>query len=245
MDLNEITKRTPILFCTLLVLVSISIGSSVGQNASYRICVIAVHDSSLFTLCAPPLWEALSRGESMTGKRPSFGKYYMVVQPEGNLSLVPLGGNDPVNPAYSISILPPPFWDPVESTLDRAHPNWLDMSRMASGIGASGWMDPQIKNEIEVVLAKQKEYVLVDSPERADLVFLAEGQYYVYWPSAESARISNSMDSSRAAFGKQVRSVIIGVVVASEIYKQHPTDAENLIAERIWAGVALNRLPPT
>ncbi len=225
-----------------LIIALSSLISAVEQGAGQRIHVIAVHDSSLFTLCAPSLWEELARGEVSDRRR--FGRYSMSVWPDGRLFLMWVGGLDPARPGYSNTILPPPFFDRAGNRLEIARPVWRDLSRMVSGINPSGWDDPQIKNELEAELKRQTQFAVVDSLAEADLVFLAEGLYYVYGSDDQGSRISYSTDGSKSAFGRQVRAAVIGVVVPSELYRQHPTDADSLLAGRIWAGVALAQIPP-
>jgi VWFA-related protein len=228
--------------CVVFIALSLPV-SSIEQRARQRIHVIAVHDSSLFTLCAPPLWEELAREESSEIRR-YFNKYTMHVVPDGRLVMAPLGAIDPARPGYSGAILPPPFFDRPATRLELPRPDWRDLSRMVPGISPSGWSDPQIKKEIEAELRKHKQYALVESLAEADLVFLAEGLYNVYGSNDQASRISYSADAGRFAFARQVRSAVIGVVVPSELYRQHPTDANSLLEERFWAGVSLAQMPP-
>jgi hypothetical protein len=45
------------------------------------------------------------------------------------------------------------------------------------GVCPSGWQDNDLKIKIEKEFSKHKEYSLANSLDKADLVFLAEGEY--------------------------------------------------------------------
>ena len=138
-------------------------------------------------------------------------------------------------------LVPPAFFPRDLGILERARPDWQKLSRMVTGVCPSGWIDPQMAKEIGAELKKRKGYVLVDSVEKADLVFLVEALYYTYQAAGGGARLHYLLYDSSSGFGAQLRMAAIAIVVPSEIYRAHPADSEALLAARLWEGVSLER----
>jgi hypothetical protein len=206
-----------------------------------RLCVVAVHDSSLFTLCPGELRNELKKGSSAKLREayPSFdfGSYAIVIRPDGRLFLRPQQQYGTIgNGGFSPTVLPPPFFPQMGGILERSHPNWEELATLTSGITPAGWEDIEAQKQIEAELTRQKSLQIVESPEQADYVFLVEGLYFTYW-QPDGVRINNASDAS-VGFGQQRCQVYIGVVVPSEVYRTNPTDAEALLAARLWAGVS-------
>ena len=230
----------------VLGLLAVSLtGLGFGSESGARICVVAVHDSSLFTLCPPSLRESLAGGGmnslapplstlyDLQAYRRDYDSYQMAVHWDGRMTV----WSRPI-----IGVLVPPAFFPRDlGILERARPDWQKLSRMVTGVCPSGWIDPQMAKEIGAELKKRKGYVLVDSVEKADLVFLVEALYYTYQAAGGGARLHYLLYDSSSGFGAQLRMAAIAIVVPSEIYRAHPADSEALLAARLWEGVSLER----
>ena len=230
-------------------------GVSSSSEPVTRIFVVAVHDSSLFTLCPPALRRELASGGLISLPPPGspwydsnanmffFNHYRMRIEPDGWLE-VDLGGSVDQHSGYVSLVglrVPPPFFPKEHGILERPRLDWRELSRMVTGVGPSGWMDPEMQKEIEAEFKKRKEYVLVDSAEKADLIFLVEGLYYTYWlpGGGGSIRLNYSHRDRSVGFGMQFCQAGIAVVVPSEVYRRNPANSEALLAGRVWEGISL------
>ena len=135
--------------------------------------------------------------------------------------------------------LPPPVFLKDPGILERARPNWHELSKLVPGISPSGWIDPAMANEIESEFKKRKDYVLVDSADKADIIFLVEGLYSCYWSPAKGTRINYSLWDNGAGWGKNMCLAAVAIAVPSEVYLQDPADPEALLAGRLWEGISL------
>jgi VWFA-related protein len=105
-------------------------------------------------------------------------------------------------------------------------------------------MDPGTGKELKAEFKKTKDYVLVDSVEKADLIFLVEGYYFTYWLHGGGVRLNYTLHDYSAGFGRQGCMAAIAIVVPSEVYLRNPANAEALLAARLWEGVSLWKLVP-
>ncbi len=190
------------------------------SRAKSRICVVAVQDSSLFTLCPPgPLPEC-----SLKGRVP-----YCLMRDTGFLHIYP---PDSV-PSLS---LPPHILAQDRPILDRSHADWDELGRSTQGIGPSGWLQLDLKSKAERELRKDKNYTLADSPDKADLVFLIEEEYSRYnvapW---DTRRKRDSADANRPDVGVMPRA-LIAVVLPADVYSRNPGDSEKLLDAKLWSG---------
>ena len=92
--------------------------------------------------------------------------------------------------------------------------------------------------EIEAEFKKSKDYALVDSAEKADLVFLAEGQYLSYWQDIGQIRINCTLADYSVGFGRHFCEAAMAIVIPSEIYIRNPADGEALLSARQWEGIS-------
>lgn len=211
-----------------------------------RICVVAVHDSSLFTLCPPELRTALAGGDfrrltkvfrSTSDDMFQFKRYRIWIKPYGMLHI-----SFHADPAAAIEHVfvdvPPPFLPDGAGILDRRRPDWQGLARMGIGVCPSGWLDPGMRKEIEAEFnSKKKDYELVDSAEQADVVLLVEGLYSSYWDPEDRGMQYNDVDYFFPE--RQLRKAAIAVAVPSEIYRRDPADREAFLRSCLWAGASV------
>jgi VWFA-related protein len=232
--------------CVSLMTVSMR-ATTHEQGAGNRIFVVAVHDSSLFTLCNPSLRDTLANVEwkdlppptspllSGPKNRFYFQRYEHEVHWDGRVSTV-IYDRFPFTGVKA----PPPIFPQDPGVLERDRPDWLELSRMVPGVCPSGWVDPETSREIEAEFKKKNDYLLVDSAEKADLVFLVESSYFTYWLQGGKIRLYNSLYDD-SGFGRHLRQAAIAVAIPAEIYRQHSADSEALLAAQLWAGVSLHK----
>jgi VWFA-related protein len=258
--MNRLSRN--LLFAVLLLMFSAG-AHPAGQAAGKHIYVVAVHDSSLFTLCPvdlrnslangllssfpPPFDPRSSRGDAhINAGGPTNGSptlvwydgtltYFLHIRDyfgvSGIKAPIPEGATSQIN-------LPPPLVRQYSNILDRRQPDWQKLSRLVTGVNASGWVDPVMASEIETEFSMSKDYILVDSAEKADVIFLAEG-IYLCCRSTDGARQNYTLkDDFLLSGGKELRSAAIAVVVPAEIYRKNPANADALLAARLWAGIA-------
>jgi VWFA-related protein len=107
--------------------------------------------------------------------------------------------------------------------------------------------DPEINNRIEKEFLKRKEYALVDSPLKADFVFLAEGTYLpmqigkMSTPSASNGVAFKPLGDYKAAFLQ----VVFAIVVPASAFNSGGIRNTALIDARLWEGSATWRITPT
>lgn len=109
---------------------------------------------------------------------------------------------------------------------------------MVTGVSPSGWVDPGMAREMVAEFKKSKDYALVDSVEKADLVFLVEGIYFCYWSPEGGTRFNYMLADDSAGFGKQSCIAAIAIVVPAELYRRNPANPEVLLAGRLWEGIS-------
>jgi hypothetical protein len=169
-----------------ILLMSFSVGAYATEQSSGRhICVVAVHDSSLFTLCPPSLRRALADGGlknlppptstwyDSNANRFDLNGYEMRIEWDGRLWIpqVQRGPGFPAvvrpfdlrnHPAFMV-VVPPPLLAQDPGILERSRPDWKELSQLVTDVSPSGWMDPGMAKEIESEFRKRKDYLLVDS----------------------------------------------------------------------------------
>lgn len=214
-----------------------------------RLYVVAVHDSSLFTLCPPELRAALVSGDFRrltkvfgytSNDMFQFKRHRIWIKPYGMLHIS--FHTDPAAAIVHSSVgVPPPFLPDAAGILERPRPDWEGLARLAIGVCPSGWVDPGMRKEIEAEFNKKMDYELVDSPEQADVVLLVEGLYYSYWNPEGGGIHYNALDPFFA--GRQLRDVAIAVAVPSEVYRRDPAYPEALLRSSLWAGASVCKGP--
>jgi VWFA-related protein len=172
------------------------------------ICVVAVRDSGLFTMCPS---SSLVKKWGYSGRTQSLE---IIQNPEGpRLAL----------PRHLIQLDRP--------VLDRSRAGWWQMIGNGPGLCPSGLLDLDLKKEIEAAFSQRDDYRLVDSPEKADLVFLAEGIYADLY----SGFIGVQSGRPRSA-GNPVLAAVMALVVPAAVYTRAPADSELLLAAGLWEG---------
>ncbi len=219
-----------------------------AKPAPARIYVVAIHDSSLFTLCPPELRTALVSGDfrrinklpNYEGNVYGFIRYSVYMHSDGKWVInSALGPTHPLDREARPLIVPPPYFPRDSGILERARPNWGELSALIAGVCPSGWLDPLMRKEIEAEFRKEKAYELVDSAEKADFVFLVEGLYYTYWAPEGGGRMNYFATDSGPIFGQQLRQAAIAVVVPSEVYRRDPVDCAAFLRAGTWAGATV------
>jgi VWFA-related protein len=180
--------------------------SSNSGNAG--ICVVAVRDSGLFTMCPSSSlvkkWGYLGRTQSLE----------IIQNPDGpRLAL----------PRHLIQLDRP--------VLDRSRSGWWQIIGNGPGLCPSGLINLDLKKEIEAEFSLRDDYRLVDSPEKADLIFLAEGIYADLYSGFIGVQSGRSRSS-----GNPVLAAVMAIVVPAAVYIRAPADSELLLEARLWEG---------
>lgn len=195
----------------------VCVGASGAGPRGERICVVAVRDSGLFTMCPSAAlikkWRYPNRTQSLE----------IVQNPEGPRLAVP---------RHLIQLDRP--------VLDYSRSEWWSMMGNLPGFCPSGRIDAELQKDLEKRLAKSGEYTVVDSVQKADLVFLAEGFYadqYAGFMGVQTGRYRSS--------GNSVLGCVLAVAVPAAIYARNPADGDLLLEARGWEGaVAWKSNPP-
>jgi Ca-activated chloride channel family protein len=183
--------------------------------------VIAVRDGSLLTLC--PNEDGTRSGVSTPAR--SFG-----------LQTLPIPRYY-ANDGDALHLIPPSSsFAPDRKILER---DWRELIDNRRDMSPSGKLDPQLKSSIEKEFRRGREYSVVASAEKADLVFLVEGIYTpltVYRSSDD--RLSTYLwfwgpSWSRTADFLQA---LIAVALPANVYRQSPANAAALLKAQLWQG---------
>ncbi len=199
----------------LFALAGMALAGQVPKSkGSKRIFVVAVHDSSLFTLCPSAKMQAIQ-------------------SPDGRIH--------PMIPGMCILSLPPPQLLLEPGMLDAERPDWPRFSQSMPNISPSGWIDSDLETKIEREFAKHKEYVLADSAENADFVFLLEGLYLSFQTVSINQARSGSGSASMVSYGKNgigqnIVQEAMAIVVPAGVYRADPGDVSVLLKSRLWEG---------
>jgi VWFA-related protein len=198
------------IFVQVMFIASIALAADVRKSSSgaVRVCVIAVHDSGLFTMCPSG---ALIKQWGYPGRTPSIE---IIQNPEG--------------PRLGLS---PHFIQLDRPVLDRSRADWWNIIGKLPGNCPSGRIDLDLKKGIEKEFAKQGDYQLVDSAETADLVFLAEGLY----ADASSGFVGAQSVRYRSA-GMPMLALVMAVVIPAKVFTGDPADSDILLDAKLWGG---------
>ena len=198
-----------------------------GRKSAERtsIFVVAVHDSYLFTVCPPePPHECIGRNV-FNCLMPLTGFYNAQLSSGGLLSL------------------PPQELKQDARILDKSRANWAELARTTPGIGPSGWLDGDLKRNIEKEFRKHKNYTLTDSPDKADLIFLIEALngYFNIVPWEMRNKDVRAVPKERYVRGDPT--ALIAVVVPSYAYMRDPGNSEAFLDDRLWTGTSIVQRP--
>ena len=200
----------------LVVCAALSLSAQGANSGGTAVCVVAVRDSGLFTMCPSA---SLVRKWGYLGRTPSTE---IIQNPDGpRLAL----------PRHLLQLDRP--------VLDRSRADWWQIIGKASGLCPSGLIDLELKKAIEREFSQRDEYRLVDSPEKADLVFLAEGMYADLYSGFIGAPYGRSRPS-----GNPMLAVVMAIVVPAAAYTRAPADSELLLAAKLWEGAEAWRSSP-
>ena len=97
--------------------------------------------------------------------------------------------------------------------------------------------DPEIKSRIEKEFLKRKEYVIVDSPGKADLVFLAEG---IYLPMriGQDPKLPGVQFGFQGDYKAEYLQTVFAIVVPAAAYNTGAIRSAALMDVRLWEGSA-------
>jgi Ca-activated chloride channel family protein len=198
------------IFVQVMLLASIALAADIHSSGSegVRVCVIAVHDSGLFTMCPSG---TLIKQWGYAGRTP-------------NLEII----QNPEGPRLG---LPPHLVQLDRPVLDRTRAGWWSIIGKLPGNCPSGKIDLDLKNGIEKEFVKQGNYQIADSADTADLVFLAEGLY----ADASSGFVGAQAARSRSA-GIPMLALVMAVVVPAKVFTGDPGDSDILLDARLWEG---------
>ena len=204
-----------------IILLGLTLLAQVAQKTDAghlpRILVVAVHDSFLFTMCP-------SARQQVTGRPlPSRAGTQAVRSPDGTLLTLPMQVRPQLGP-----------------TSQRMRPEWFDLPGNTPGLCPSGWADTDLRRNLEKELSNQKGYVIADSLENADLVFLVEG---LYIPAMRQAGRGNGR--ARVGPPAPMLAVASAIVVAADVYRRNPADSEALLRAEHWEGAEAYRFSPS
>jgi Ca-activated chloride channel homolog len=239
---------SPILFAAHSFIYSQSFQFKRGQ----AIYVFAARDSQLFTFNPNQKEVRLPSGE--TFKTPGLAKVqnpltkgdrplaeyaveyrmelYIYDNPfdtNANTGINPMAsmGNAPVESTRVF--LPTPASAAAERIPDpRIIPSHDELDRIAP--------DPEIKSAIEKEFLKIKKYQIVDSPAKADLVFLAEG---VYWPRAKMEPQNGPPTAARYDAEADLLEAVFAVVIPAASFNASAIQGSALMKVRLWEGSSL------
>ncbi len=197
--------------------IAVGAGARGIQPDSTRVCVVAVRNSGLFTMCPSG---SLIRKWGYVGRTQS---QEMIQNPEGpRLGL----------PQHVIQLDRP--------VLDRSRAEWWDIVGRVPGSSPSGVLDPDLKRDIEREFAGRSDYQIVDVPQKADLVFLAEGFY-----ADASAGFVGAQPGRYRAAGRPLLAFVMAAAMPAAVYARFPSDADLLLQAARWTGAeAWKSSPP-
>lgn len=192
----------------MVVATAMSAAAPSAKTVRSRICVVAVHDSGLFTMCPPA---GLIKDWRYPGRTQSLE---MIRNPNGPRLAVP---------QHLIQLDRP--------ALDRSRAGWWDIIGKTPGSCPSGKIDLDLKKGLESQFSQRTDYQLVDTPGQADLVFLAEGIYadaYAGFVGVQSGRYRST--------GHRMLALVMAAVVPADAYLRDPADSELILENELWEG---------
>ena len=235
--------QTGILRTAFLALVTVSLfaADTFQFKRGQTIYILAVRDSRLFTMC-PTEAEVKLR----SGKTWKSNGYTQVNYTEDESEVIHF-----LDTAASLGT-PASIEYPTYVTLPL--PASLVGSRTAADLPVAGRielsrvaLDPQIRSRIEKEFQKQKEFILVDSPQKADFVFLAEGTYLpmTTWvidspPKAGQIEVSHAVNVlPRGDYKAGFLQAVLAIVAPAAVFHPGAVDGAALIDARLWEGSAV------
>ena len=211
--------------------------------AGARIFVVAVRDSRLLTLC-PVVGKEVSVAGRQVFSAASAGVSAMVTLVP-TLDMQNIRVADPrwlrtTGASYGRALLPPPVAggrrNPGSPPTPEAAsaPAAPELDRMA--------LDADVRTRVEKEINNSKRYMVVDTPDRADFVFVVETSYVsmAAWTSASGVS-GGGVAAADIGGDRQLnwRQAALAVVVPADAYRRFPSDGAGLTANKIWEGFSL------
>jgi Ca-activated chloride channel family protein len=213
--------------CIASLLVPLPAFQSSQQKRNVRIHVVVVRDAGLFTLC-------LSGGGPGQAGGSAQDRIEIWRRPDGQQVISFLPEPPMILPAPAVRHAPEILseWNPQVSeppSTDRR-----ELVRAASESDSVGIPESDMKSRIEKELRRRKGYVLADSPEDADFVFLIEDVYVpaTNWHIVDRLEVTELGGDRNANFLQTAMSV----VVPSAAYREIQANSAALLEESIWEG---------
>jgi len=209
-DGRHVSRRVLAKGCLQALAISVVICATASSSRSgvARICVIAVNDSGLFTMCPSPNlikeWKYPTRTQNLEIVRNPYGPRLAV-------------------PQHLIQIDRP--------VLDRSRGGWWNQIGKTPGLSPSGRIDSDLKKGIEIEFSKRDDYRLVDSAAQADLVFLAEG-----FDADQNSGFIGAQPGRYRSTGRPMLALVMAIVIPADVYLRDPAESEALLAGKIWEG---------
>jgi Ca-activated chloride channel family protein len=221
--------------------------------------VFAARDSHLFTM--NPTKKAVKFPTGKTWKSDGTAKvmYPHLSRPDlfpYEVAVITFGGSD-VDPRVPMDFLPPLPGPNLRRSISMFTLVYLPLPAEGAGEGMAAALpipgsavldrvipDPAIKSKIEAEFLKRMEYVIVDSPEKADLVFLAEGTYLPMRIAEFPAVPNGSGGRSGAGFGHagdykaEYLQTLFAIVVPAAAFNPSAIRSTALMEARLWEGSA-------
>ncbi|MGA2260626.1 MAG: VWA domain-containing protein [Acidobacteriota bacterium] len=226
--------QTGILRTAFLVLLTVSLfaADTFQFKRSQTIYVLAARDSRLFTMCPTEAEVRLRSGKTWK----SDGNVAVHYSDDDSESInffdtaASLGTpSSIVYPTLMVTLPLPASRLSSGAASDLGVPGRIELNRVA--------LDPQIRSRVEKEFQKHKEFVLVDSPQKADFVFLAEGTYLpmTTWEVGRSGVSVLPRGDYKAGFLQAV----LAIVAPAAVFNPGAVDSAALMDARLWEGSAV------
>jgi Ca-activated chloride channel family protein len=184
--------------------------------------VLAARDSRLFTMCPTTATVRFPDGKTWKADGTALVNYYL----EDRETVVLFGDRQTIN----LSLPLPVAGAGEKMAVERTVPGRAELDRVAT--------DPELKRRIEKEFLKRKEYVIVDSPTKADFVFVAEGTYLpmqIGKTPSQNGLAFRPLGDFKADFLQSV----FAVVVPASVFDPGAIRSPALMAARLWEGSAV------
>jgi len=199
--------------------------SGVQTKRGQTVYIVAVRDSHLFTMCPGAGEVKMASGQTWKSDNKA-----IVKTPANYQIIVSLDGS----PGAPVSLPLPAFSSPGAQSGGQEALDRIVLERLAP--------DAELERRIEREFLDLKEYPLVYSVEKADLVFLVEGIYSPEEIWSKGWDVSINLFGDRKAIFLQAA---LAIVVPADAYRRHPGDAAALLAARLWEGSVVWQRPRT
>jgi hypothetical protein len=125
-------------------------------------------------------------------------------------------------------------FDSNRRTLDRYQERTI-LDRATPYILPGEWTDHELKMRIEEQFTKQKKFRLAESLDKADYVFLVQGEYVFHYDNRNSGG-GNGLTSMREGHGPNALARVRAVAIPVLIYQQRPGRVTKILDTAPWRG---------